>query len=120
MEMGVGILLSLILMRFVLLVGVGCYCWFCQSADSPLEIEAGSFRWVKQTISLILLFGLFYANVWLSLGIFHDKVSLDPTIWLPAIITIHYTTRSIPLWLRIFVVSALLCAWVIVILSLYD
>ena len=120
MEIGIGILLSLILMRFVLLVGVGCYCWFCQSADSPLEIEACRFKWVKQTISLILLFGLFYVNVWLSLGIFHDKVSLDPTIWLPAIITIHYTIRSVPLWLRIFIVSALLCLWVIMILALYD
>ena len=116
-----GVLLSLIMLRFVLVVGVCCYCWYCQRLNSPLEEnESVILQLFKKVISLILLTGLLYANYSLSLKIPSYKVFLDPTLWLPAIITVHYTINSIPLWLRIFITSALLCLWVIMILSLYD
>ena len=114
-------LLSLVLLRFVLLVGVGCYCWYCQRLTSPLEEDEGTFvRWFKKSLSLILLAVLFYANFIVSTDIPSYNVFLDPTIWFPAIVTLHYTLQSIPLWLRIFVVAAFICLWLLKILSLYD
>jgi hypothetical protein len=88
--------------------------------DSPLEEDEGAFKWVKQIVSLIFLFGLFYFNFWISLDIPHYNVFLDPSIWLPAFLTLHYTLRSIPVWLRIFFTATFVCLWLIKVLSLYD